>query len=281
MPTTLLEGSSGDEVKKWQRIIGVDDDGFFGPDTVAATKAWQRAHKLVDDGKVGSATWSAALGTTPPKQKEKTPQAPADNEAYAIAKRAMPDMPERERQYVLTVARGEGFYGRGWSKPPTGKALDDALRLGITGTEGAGSNNWGAVQGTGSAGSFPHVDYHANGEPYLGHFKRYKTPEEGFLDMAHIILNGGKRGAEGAAIIVKAINKGSLRKAVFAQHDNGYFELAPEKYLSAVMNNYNVLTTNNDWKRLMSENGGVLGTIIGLLGFASAVVLGYNLLKKG
>lgn len=57
-------GDRGPLVAEWQRIIGVGDDGDFGPKTEAATKAWQRARGLVDDGVVGGKTW-AALNPAP------------------------------------------------------------------------------------------------------------------------------------------------------------------------------------------------------------------------
>lgn len=275
MPQTIKKGSLGDDVRKWQGIIGVTVDGNFGSGTESATKTWQTKHKLVSDGVVGPATWNAALGTGTPKSTAKTASWPTDNKAYEIAKRAAPGMPEKERQYVLTVARGEGFYGNGW-----GNVSPDADKFGLTGTEGVGSNNWGAVQGTGSAGSFPHVDYHSDGSPYLGTFKRYATPEDGFSDMARIILGGGKRGSAGAAAIKSAIDKGSLREAVFAQHANGYFELAPEKYLAAVINNYNILTNNNGWSKLLSEKGGLLAKILSYVGIASGIIIGGYLLRR-
>jgi hypothetical protein len=149
--------------------------------------------------------------------------------AYEVAKRAAPEMPEQHRQYVLTVARGEGYYGRGWKQG-----------------QGAGSHNWGAVQGSGSAGSFPHIDYHADGTSYTGYFKAYQTDEEGFLDMARILLKQN---------VKQALDRGSLKKAVYAQHDNRYFELAPEKYLDAVTRNYKTITDSVGWPKKLSLNG--------------------------
>lgn len=271
---TIRKGSIGPDVTRWQNIIHVTADGNFGPATEAATKAWQTQHKLVADGVVGPASWSAALGTDVPVSSAKTSAWPTDNKAYEVAKSAAP-MTEKERQYVLTVARGEGFYGNGW-----GSVSPDASKFGLTGTEGVGSNNWGAVQGSGDAGSFPHVDYHADGQPYLGKFKRYSTPEAGFNDMARIILGGGKRGDVGATTIKAAINKGSIRDAVFAQHDNGYFELAPEKYLTAVLKNYQILTNNNGWSKLLSEKGGLIMKILGWTGLAIATIAGGVFLAK-
>jgi|SRR5881394_835356 len=60
---TLRVGSRGDDVKRWQRIIGVTDDGNFGPKTKAATQAWQSAHGLTPDGVVGKMTWGAVPDT--------------------------------------------------------------------------------------------------------------------------------------------------------------------------------------------------------------------------
>ena len=64
MPATLRQGSTGADVQTWQRIVGIEADGSFGPQTLAATKAWQATHGLVADGIVGPKTWEAAgIGT--------------------------------------------------------------------------------------------------------------------------------------------------------------------------------------------------------------------------
>lgn len=57
---TLRVGSTGEAVKFWQKIVGVKDDGEFGPNTQRATKAWQSANGLTADGVVGPATWGIA-----------------------------------------------------------------------------------------------------------------------------------------------------------------------------------------------------------------------------
>lgn len=54
----LRVGSTGDEVKKLQELLGVDVIGKFGPKTEAAVKGWQAAHGLTPDGVVGDATWA-------------------------------------------------------------------------------------------------------------------------------------------------------------------------------------------------------------------------------
>ena len=54
-------GSVGRAVKVWQEVVGVEADGEFGKNTLAATLAFQRSCGLEDDGEVGSQTWSAGL----------------------------------------------------------------------------------------------------------------------------------------------------------------------------------------------------------------------------
>ena len=54
-------GSVSKAVKVWQTIIGVEADGEFGKNTLAATLQFQRASDLEDDGEVGPLTWSRGL----------------------------------------------------------------------------------------------------------------------------------------------------------------------------------------------------------------------------
>lgn len=248
--STPRESGANGPVHEWQRLIGVVADGAFGAATDAATRKWQLEHKLVADGVVGPQTWAVALGEPSPMQTAPTAAQSEDQWAYSVARRAAQDMglTERELQYVLTVARGEGGYGRHWDNQ-----TDAARALGLVGNEGVGSNNWGAVQGIGDAGSFPHIDYHADGTPYIGRFKRYSTPEKGFSDMARVILSGGTRKAAGAQAIRSAIAAGDVARAVSEQRANGYFELAADKYLAAVRSNYEVLTRNLDWEALLVD----------------------------
>jgi hypothetical protein len=283
------------------------EDGKWGGKSVEALKSYQRSHPpLVVDGNLGPKSL-AALGlapvgasTIPPASAPSsaasalppstTPAGnPRDVTAYAVAKRAAPGMPEHQRQYVLAVSRGEGGYGAGWANPPRDPvALAFAKSKGLTGTEGAGSNNWGAEMGQGDAGSFKHVDFGWrnpdgtawNGKgpkvwlPYIGTYRKHSTPEKGFLSVASTILNGGKRGAAGAKEIQDAIAKGDLKAAVYAQHANGYFELAPDKYLSAVMRNYSDLTSATGWKALLGAAGAAasgIGTVLAVVVPAAAL----------
>ena len=58
----LKVGSTGDDVVKLQKKLGVDPVGTFGPKTEAAVKAWQQANGLTADGLVGDATWKKMFG---------------------------------------------------------------------------------------------------------------------------------------------------------------------------------------------------------------------------
>lgn len=64
LPPSIKRGAKNDPeaVKKWQRLLGIEDDGRFGPDTEKKSKAWQASHGLTADGKIGPKTWTVALG---------------------------------------------------------------------------------------------------------------------------------------------------------------------------------------------------------------------------
>lgn len=171
----------------------------------------------------------------------------ADSDAYKIVQ-SLPGLSPAEQQYLMSVARGEGFYGLGWGNPSP-KTIAESETLGIDPRAGVGSNNWGAIQGTGSAGSFPHVDHHADGKLYLGTFKKYSLPEEGASDLGRVLLKANVR---------EALKDGRMRDAVYAQHDNHYFELNPEAYFSAVSNNYNTLTNSLKWAPALVSGGAPL-----------------------
>lgn len=54
----LKIGSTGEEVKKLQKKLGLNPDGSFGPVTDAKVKDWQSKNGLVADGIVGPKTWN-------------------------------------------------------------------------------------------------------------------------------------------------------------------------------------------------------------------------------
>jgi putative chitinase len=59
---TLRRGMEGEDVKKMQKILGIDADGIFGFGTTAAVKKWQRANGLEADGIVGPKTQTRMFG---------------------------------------------------------------------------------------------------------------------------------------------------------------------------------------------------------------------------
>ncbi|ABC63680.1 N-acetylmuramidase domain-containing protein [Erythrobacter litoralis] len=52
----------GDDVKFLQKLLGLIEDGDFGPATLARVKKFQQENGLVDDGIVGRNTWARLLG---------------------------------------------------------------------------------------------------------------------------------------------------------------------------------------------------------------------------
>lgn len=152
-----------------------------------------------------------------------------DAQALAIATRALPSEPRAALHMALIVGRTETHYGDNW----------DAL--------GAGSNNWGAVQATDlSQASFPHLDHHADGSPYMAAFRKYPTPDAGFKDLAFEVLKPN---------VVAAASAGDGTAAVNAMHDNGYFELDPAKYAASVEKQYNSFLASSGEPRLLSFGG--------------------------
>jgi len=59
----LRMGSHGPDVAELQRLLGIRDDGSFGPKTAAAVMNFQRQHGLDADGVVGKFTWEKLHGT--------------------------------------------------------------------------------------------------------------------------------------------------------------------------------------------------------------------------
>lgn len=55
-PRPLRQGNAGPDVEALQRALGIDDDGRFGPATLAAVKRLQAQRGLVVDGVVGVMT---------------------------------------------------------------------------------------------------------------------------------------------------------------------------------------------------------------------------------
>lgn len=58
----LKRGSTGEDVKRIQRVVGIEAVGIFGPRTEENVKAFQQRHGLTADGIVGPKTWEAMFG---------------------------------------------------------------------------------------------------------------------------------------------------------------------------------------------------------------------------
>ena len=58
---TLRYNDRGDDVKMLQGILGIGQDGRFGPKTEAAVRTFQKKNGLVADGVVGPKTWAVLL----------------------------------------------------------------------------------------------------------------------------------------------------------------------------------------------------------------------------
>ncbi len=183
----------------------------------------------------------------------------ADSDAFLVVQQ-LPGLSPLEQHYMMPVSRGEGFYGLGWGSPSQ-FTIDQSAKFGIDPKAGVGSNNWGAEQGQGTAGSFPHVDTHRDGTPYVANYKKNLTPADGAASFARTLLKPNVREALKTGVYRGVIypeagrqqfnhpelegqKLGRLKAAVYTQHNNRYFELAPEKYLEAVTRNYATITKN-------------------------------------
>jgi peptidoglycan hydrolase-like protein with peptidoglycan-binding domain len=82
----LRVGSTGDDVKKLQELLGVDVIGKFGPKTEAAVKGWQAAHGLTPDGVVGDATWAKMFAQPVVQTPAPAPQPIVQNVAFNLGK---------------------------------------------------------------------------------------------------------------------------------------------------------------------------------------------------
>ena len=99
---TLGLGSTGDDVKELQGIVGATEDGDFGPETAAKLQAWQAAHGLNADSVFGPQSQAEAEheheGGAPGSEGE-SGSGPANSNASS------------EGQSNSSNARGEGSSG--------------------------------------------------------------------------------------------------------------------------------------------------------------------------
>lgn len=71
-PVMLKKGDSGEEVKKLQKLLGIEADGIFGMATKRAVQQYQESHGLTADGIVGPKTWAELLKDEPDEQPAET-----------------------------------------------------------------------------------------------------------------------------------------------------------------------------------------------------------------
>ena len=74
--TVYRTGSSGDQVKKIQKALGINADGVYGQQTSDAVRAYQKANNLQVDGEVGDETWGSLF---PAQQTQQTTQQSTQN----------------------------------------------------------------------------------------------------------------------------------------------------------------------------------------------------------
>lgn len=82
MMPLIKYGYTGNEVKIWQLILGIEADGEFGPKTKASTRTYQAAANLEVDGVVGPKTWAYAFDTTHVQPHETIVAKPIDYKQY-------------------------------------------------------------------------------------------------------------------------------------------------------------------------------------------------------
>lgn len=137
---------AGTDVKFVQSKIGVEQDGFFGPATVAAFKAWQKANGLVVDGSCGPASWAVLLGGN---------AAPAPAPSNPVLRRGSRGAAVGRLQ---TFLRKTGLY-TGAIDNSFGPATDKAVRayqgrVGLAKDGSVGPATWAAVNaGKGLSGA--------------------------------------------------------------------------------------------------------------------------------
>lgn len=163
MPT-IKQGSTGDAVVQWQKILGVAADGKFGPQTAAATKTFQQKHGLAADGIVGPNTWLAGLGaviTAPitPGAPPAGPSAPPPSStpvltgAMPVIRMGSTGAPVKTWQAFLGIP-ADGQFG------PQTDAATRAFQAknGLAADGIVGPNTWAkAMSGTAAPGSGPPV----------------------------------------------------------------------------------------------------------------------------
>lgn len=214
LATNLQSAQKGREdkelVKQFQLQEGLKADGLYGPKTAKVLAHYVPA-------------------VTSPFYVTRISGENADMEALATINRTQrgQNLSAAEKQYVLTVARHETFYGKGWKG------------------EGVGSFNMGAVQTSSKDPNttFLHIDHHADGKEYTAHFKKYPSADAGLDDLIRILLRDN---------VKAALSVGNGDEAVTSQRANHYFEAPLSLYQKALRRNYESFLKNTNEPRLLT-----------------------------
>jgi hypothetical protein len=111
----LRKGAQGEDVVALQRLLGIDMDGDFGPQTLTAVEDFQASHGLIDDGVVGPYTWDTlakAYKPVPaPPEPEPTPDpSPGPQNGFSVAA----DLPGYNQDRINEVVEGHAMVHYDW-----------------------------------------------------------------------------------------------------------------------------------------------------------------------
>lgn len=263
----IEKGSKGEDVKQWQRILGLTGDavdGDFGTNTDKLTREWQKKHNLFVDGRVGDATWSAAF----PRKVEPLPAHIDVNNIHVKAKAATDRLgiTPNEGAFTRSVAFHETGYGMGWKAG-----------------EGAGSFNMGAITtNKPDQLSFQHKDSRNDtGQviTYTTWFKGYPSFEAGMKGLADFVLKPN---------VKAALKKGDFKGATDAMYANKYYlgihpRNTPEGNAANMKDYYSAVS--KAFTKISAATGeqiqkGILGKILGFVGLGIILLVGGSYVRS-
>ncbi len=94
-----------DDVKRLQHLLGLKEDGHFGPNTEKAVIAFQKKNRLEADGIVGPRTWAKLLGEEPPQKDVFLTPYPLNNQ------RLLRQLKVVRENYLLFIEKSAGQAG--------------------------------------------------------------------------------------------------------------------------------------------------------------------------
>ena len=130
---TIKLGSKGDDVKLLQKLLGLKEDGDFGPVTDTKVKEWQQSNKLTPDGIVGPKSWELLLKNTTNKQMNNSGLSDGIINficQYETGKSFGYTMTSKDLNgYDLKDAGGHRTFGYGLLMHPNGKYMDTIKKV--------------------------------------------------------------------------------------------------------------------------------------------------------